>query len=499
MKSSSGIPFSVVAFQGDSETPRYRQLYTFIRDLILNGTLPAGARLPSSRELATELQVSRNTVIAAYELLVDEQFAESAVGRGTVVSETPVRAKPRAAHLAPGDGSPPRESAATPAQPLRMGFALPDGDSFPSPDWHRVLRAAAKKMAPAEVRPPLQGLAQLREQVSAYLGAYRGVRCCADQVLITSGGQQGLYLAATVLRELCGRVYVEEPGYLGARQAFGACGFQLLPLPVDGGGVRFEQVLASPDASAVYLTPSHQFPLGATLSLERRLQILDWAVESDSWILEDDYDAEYRYSGEPITALAGLDVAQRVIYVGTFSKVLSPELRVGYIVVPEKLLEQFRAAKARCDGAGPVLIQSAIAAFIQGGYFQTHLRRTRALYREKRDRFLQVLRGLPVTVTAPPNGMHLTLMLAPGYPDRAVAREMLQRGFEVLALSKHYLSETSASAGTLPQGLVVGFSGARGDDFADFAENLAEVLRAHKKAGPLGRHKIDVERRDLTR
>ncbi|WP_193161888.1 MocR-like pyridoxine biosynthesis transcription factor PdxR [Microbulbifer hainanensis] len=473
MKSVSGIPFSAVVFDSHSETPRYRQLYAFIRDLVLNGTLPAGVRLPSSRELAAELAVSRNTVIAAYEMLVDEQFAESAVGRGTVVRNTAMGAR------AIRNSAAPRVETAVAAEaetPLRMGFALPDAEHFPSPDWLRVLRAAVRQAQPANRRPPLAGDLQLRKLVSAYLGAYRGVRCSAKQVLITSGGQQGLYLAAAVLRQLSAQIYVEDPGYLGARQAFTACGFRLLPLPVDENGIRFADALAAPegDTRAVYLTPSHQFPLGVALSLERRLEILDWAVERNGWIIEDDYDAEYRYRGEPLTALAGLDRAQRVIYVGTFSKVLSPELCVGYAVVPESLLPQFRAAKAYCSGAGAGLVQRAIADFIRGGYFLAHLRHMRELYRDKRDRFLRALqrRSLPVTVSTPPHGMHITLKLENHYCDREVARQMVARGFEALALSKHYLEESSTE-----QGLVVGFTNASDEDFADFADTLGDILQ----------------------
>lgn len=471
MKPTSGIPFSAIVFQGDSDTPRYRQLYAYIRDLILNGSLQAGVQLPSSRELAAEIGVARNTVIAAYELLADEQFVDSAVGRGTVVREIPARALPGLKRAAPA----PQPGNAAVEQPLRLGFALPDAGHFPSPAWEKVLRGALRQAAAAESRPPLAGVRRLRKLVGAYLGAYRGVRCREEQVLITSGGQQGLYLAAMVLRAFSEQVYVEEPGYLGARQAFSACGFQLRPLPVDEQGARFERVLLPPAGGpkVVYLTPSHQFPLGSTLSLERRLEILNWAGEAGGWIIEDDYDAEYRYDGEPLTALAGLDSAQRVIYVGTFSKVLSPELRVGYMVVPEALRERFHAAKRFSDGAGATLMQNAIADFIQGGYFQAHLRQTRTLYRGKRDRLLQLLGQyrLPVSVQMRPHGMHLTLMLDGLGSDVDIARQMVDRGFEVLALSKHYLREEP-----VPQGLMVGFTSGRERDFVDFVENLAEVM-----------------------
>ncbi|MBB3062530.1 PLP-dependent aminotransferase family protein [Microbulbifer rhizosphaerae] len=468
MKPSTGIPFSSIVFDSKDDTPRYRQLYAYIRDMILNGSLTAGVHLPSSRELAAEIGVSRNTVIAAYELLVDEQFAESAVGRGTVVRPVPLLGRSGS----PCEPTTPRDMCSA---PLRMGFALPDTDHFPSPTWQKVLRAVVKRAEPAVARPPVEGIVRLRRLVSAYLGAYRGVRCREEQVLITGGGQQALYLAARVLREISGQIYIEDPGYVGARQAFEACGFELRPLPVDDDGIQPGEILHSPAGGpkAVYLTPSHQFPLGSVLSLERRLQILNWAGECGGWIIEDDYDAEYRYDGEPLTALAGLDDSERVIYVGTFSKVLSPELRLGYLVVPEALLERFRSVKGFCDGASPVLTQNAVADFIQDGYFQAHLRQMRTLYRGKRDLFLQTLREcqVPVTVQTRPHGMHITLKLDGQKRDLDIARQMMARGFEVPALSKHYLRTEQVL-----QGLLVGFTNAREEDCRDFAENLLEIM-----------------------
>lgn len=471
MKPASGIPFSGIVFDRTASTPRYRQLYAHIRDLILEGAMPAGMRLPSSRELAAQLGVARNTVIAAYELLTDEQFVEPAPGRGTVV---------RAVPMLSGDLSPPRATSAasstTPA--MRMCFAMPDAAHFPSRAWMRTMRGAMKQgeTLPAS-RPRVEGDPRLRRLIAAYLGAYRGVRCHEGQVLITSGGQQGLYLAGRVLREFADEMLFEEPGYLGARNAFQACGFRLQPVPVDDSGARLEAELLSSCAGshAVYLTPSHQFPLGATLSLERRLRVLEWAKREGGWIIEDDYDAEYRYDGDPVTALAGLDAAQRVIYVGTFSKVLSPALRVGYVVVPEPLIERFRAFKELGDGAAPALMQAAIADFLQNGYFQAHLRSMRGVYRGKRDRLLQLLEkhGVPVRMLPNPAGMHVVLLLNEGMADSDVARQMAERGFEVPALSRHCLQ-----AGKAEQGLLVGFTSASEADLVDFVANLAEVLES---------------------
>ncbi|HEX7046107.1 MAG TPA: PLP-dependent aminotransferase family protein [Gammaproteobacteria bacterium] len=467
MKEASGIPFSAIVFDDAGDAPRYRQLYAHIRDLILTGSMPAGLRLPSSRELATEIGVSRNTVIAAYELLVDEQFAESITGRGTVVRDIPTLA----GDVVRNAGA----RTATESTPMRMPFAVPDAAHFPVQAWTRVLRNSVKRSHPANERPRIGGDARLRKLICAYLGAYRGLRCREEQVLITTGGQQGLYLAGKVLREFTNDVLIEDPGYLGARNAFLECGFRLHPVPVDDAGacLESEQLSRVAGSHAIYLTPSHQFPMGPTLSLERRMDVLNRAQEQGNWIIEDDYDAEYRYDGKPLTALAGLDVTQRVIYIGTFSKVLSPDLRVGYIVVPDALIDKFRAIKESSDGAAPVLMQTAIADFLQDGYFQAHLRRMREVYRDKRDRLIELLDAheLPITIQPQPAGMHVTLMLDEDCSDVEVSKALAERGFEAPALSRHYLPETIAK-----QGLLVGFTNADNADLQDFAIGLAAIL-----------------------
>lgn len=473
MKVSSGIPFSGVVFDRDANAPRYRQLYAHIRDLILRGALPAGLHLPSSRELAAELGIARNTVIAAYQLLTDEQFVESVPGRGTVV---------RAVPAVNGDFAASGKTSAASSErlPLRMGFAMPDPAHFPSPAWTRTLRNVVKPREAVPTSRLAEGDLRLRGLVCAYLGGYRGVRCHEDQVVITTGGQQALYLAGRVLREFTGDMLIEEPGYRGARVAFQSCGFRLLPVSVDECGARLEAdfLSACEGPRALYLTPSHQFPLGATLSLERRLRALEWARREAGWIIEDDYDAEYRYDGEPLTALAGLDTAQRVIYAGTFSKVLSPELRIGYVVVPEPLIERFRTLKENVDGAPPALMQTAIADFLQNGHFQAHLRHMRGVYRGKRDRLLRLLdeHRVPVSVQPHPAGMHATLLLDDALDDLDVAREMAARGFETPALSRHYLDAERATPG-----LLAGFTSASDADLEDFVVNLDAVLALAKR------------------
>lgn len=468
MKQASGIPFSTIVFDDTADTPRYRQLYSHIRDLIVAGAMPTGLHLPSSRDLATELGVARNTVIAAYGLLVDEQFIESVPGRGTVVRAIPFLHDDVRTGTAASDVLP------RPA-PRRMVFAMPDSARFPTDVWKRILRNAAKHACLSATRPPIAGDARLRRLVCAYLGAYRGVRCREEQVLITTGGQQALYLAGQVLRDFTDAMFIEDPGYFGAHRAYDACGFHLYPVPVDEHGARFDMASVStrPEARAVYLTPSHQFPLGPTLSLDRRMNILNWTRECDGWVIEDDYDTEFRYDGKPLTALAGLDVVQRVIYVGTFSKVLSPELRVGYVVAPEPLAKRFHACKEFCDGAGAMLVQAAIADFIQDGHFQAHLRRMRAVYRNKRDRVLQLLRehDVPVGVQARPAGMHVTLLLEQGCSDIEITQRMAEHGFETLPLSKLYLEESNAR-----HGLLAGFTGASDADIEGFVATLGAVL-----------------------
>jgi len=308
--------------------------------------------------------------------------------------------------------------------------------------------------------------------LAGYLGAFRGIPCRPEQIVITAGGQQALALCGLVLVKHVEAVLLEEPGYLGARLAFHLAGLQLRPVPVDEQGLRPDCLPGNHGPAAIYLTPSHQFPLGFVLSLRRRFELLQRAHLEGLWLIEDDYDAEFRYQGEPLTALAGLDGLQRVIYLGTFSKVMSPELRVGYVVLPEKLIAEFAQVQSLLAGPAPVLVQAAIARFIEQGHFFSHIQRMRSLYAQKRESLLGELArcsGCSLLANSP-TGMHLPLMLGQGFQDGELSQELRRFGFDCPPLSPCYMD------GPKRQGLLLGFTAAKEGDFFDLARKLSEFL-----------------------
>ena len=369
-----------------------RQVYLRIRELILDGTLPRGARLPSTRALAADLGLSRNTVLIAVEQLACEEYVVSRVGDGTYVAaaipedrESPrwpeAAEQSRAAEPSCRLSLRGERIAATPigrdsdeVRPFAVG--LPALDEFPWSIWHRLWMRRSRDLErthlcygdPAGYRP-------LREAIAAYLTAGRGVRCVADQVIVVSSSQQALDMASRVLIDPGDRAWLEEPGYLGARGALVAAGADIVPVPVDESGLQVEiGHERGPDARLISVSPSHQYPLGVTMSLARRLELLDWAAEHGAWILEDDYDSEFRFRGAPLAALQGLDRADRVIYIGTFTKVVFPSLRLAYVVAPRGLVPALVAARSFVDRHSPTLPQVVLADFMTGGHFTAHIR-----------------------------------------------------------------------------------------------------------------------------
>ena len=422
------VTIGTLGLERASSVPLYRQLYDALRDAILSGRLRPGSRLPSTRALADDLGASRNTVLAAFGQLLAEGYLEGRVGAGTTVArtlpETLLRARPevegtkqpgrrprlsrRGAQLLGTRGG--VANAAIAAQPFRPG--LPGLDAFPFDLWTRLV-ARRWRRVPRQLLDygDPAGYAPLREAIAAYLGEARAVRCEASQVIVVTGAQQAVDLAARVLLDPGDTAWVEDPGYQGARGALIAAGIRLAPVPVDAEGLDVRRgARSAPGARLVYVTPSHQYPLGVTMSLNRRLALLEWASASGAWILEDDYDSEYRYAGRPLAALQGLDTAGRVIYAGTFSKVLFPALRLGYLVVPPELVDAFVAARALADRHSPSVTQAALADFIDGGHFARHVRRTRALYAERQAALVHAARrtlGGLLEVAPAEAGMHL--------------------------------------------------------------------------------------------
>ncbi|MDX6750818.1 PLP-dependent aminotransferase family protein [Geminicoccaceae bacterium 1502E] len=488
------VHLASIALDPSGEAPLHRQLYFAIREAILANRLQPGTRLPSSRALAQDLSVSRNTVMAAFEQLHAEGYVEGKVGAGSFVSqqlpEEVLHARAEALTArhrgAPAPGPSRRgrllgELAATAPRSRPRAFApgLPELAAFPFEEWARLL-AKHWREPPGSflIGSDALGWRPLREAIATYLGAARAVRCTAEQVIVVSGAQQALDLTARVLIDQGDRVWIEDPGYPGLSGALIASGAELVPVPVDEEGLSIEAGLKlAPRARMACVSPSHQYPLGITMSLARRLALLEWAREADAFVLEDDYDSEYRYAGRPLAALQGLDADGRVIYVGTMSKVMFPGLRLGYMVVPDHLVDIFAAVRRMTDTHPPMIAQPALAEFIAGGHLAAHIRRMRALYAERQQLFLEVCsNGLAEHLELQPAeaGMHLVGSLRHGLDDRAVSRAARRRGIEAPALSAFYRSVAPRS------GLLLGYTGVGA---AEIRSGVRELQAAIEEVG----------------
>jgi GntR family transcriptional regulator / MocR family aminotransferase len=473
-------------------TPLHYQLYEEIRSAILAGQIGTNARLPSTRALARDLRISRNTVLDAYAQLLAEGYLEGQVGSGTYVSPTlpdavlQLQARTSLPSTTP-ERSPSRRGAllaATPVstsrdtgtlRPFRPG--LPTFETFPFDTWSRLM-ARHWRQPPSELLgyANARGYPPLREVLAEYLVASRGVRCTPEQIIIVAGSQQGLDLATRVLLDIGDTAWIEDPGYMGARGALTSAGAQIVPVPVDHEGLDVATgISACPAARLVYITPSHQFPLGVTMSLPRRLALLEWAHRTGAWILEDDYDSEYRYTGRPLPALQGLDAENRTVYLGTLSKTLFPSLRLGYMVVPPDLVAPFAAAKALVDRHAPSVEQAVLADFIGEGHFARHIRRTRMLYAERQATLVAAaeheLGGL-LEVEPAEAGMHLVGRLPRGIDDLAVSLKANEHGIEAPALSSYGLSAER------PRGLMLGYAAFSQAQIYEGVRQLKRVLQA---------------------
>jgi GntR family transcriptional regulator/MocR family aminotransferase len=456
-----------------SHVPLHRQIYDGVRRAILDGLLRPGQRVPSTRSLAVALDVSRLPVLTAYEQLLHECYLDGRVGSGTFVSATlPDDLIGSLPHRAASRRSLPRPSDQGGLGPFRM--SLPALDQFPHAPWARLVARHAHALTRAQMAyGDPAGLVPLRAAIAEHLRAARAVRCEADQVLIVSGSQAALRLATAVLLGRGDRVAIEEPGYPGARAALGAGGAELVPVPVDGEGISVSS-LRRRTVRAVYVTPSHQYPLGTSMTAPRRLALLDWASRADAWVLEDDYDSEYRYVSRPLGALQGMDAHRRVVYIGTFSKVMFPALRIGYLVVPHALCERFVEARRALDLFSPTLYQLALAEFLREGHFARHLRRMRGVYQRRRDALLAGLArhcGDQLTVHNADAGLHVAVLLAGRLDDREVVRRMAARGLTATPLSSCYAGPSGLS------GLLLGFGGSTERRLADATRVLGEILR----------------------
>jgi GntR family transcriptional regulator/MocR family aminotransferase len=478
----------LVAIDRRSATPLYRQLYDGYREAILDGRVRPGQRLPSTRALAADLRISRLTVLTAFEQLAAEGYFESRVGAGTVVARSlPDELRPPS-HPAPaprsGGGARrlPRGPAVRgrEAEPWLGGWGAfrvsqPAVEHFPVAVWSSLLaRHSRNPLARLLNYGDPMGLYPFREAVATYLRTARAVRCEPENVMVVSGSQQALAITARVLLEPGDHVWMEEPGYRGAREVLSMAGARLQPVTVDEEGLDVAAGVAScPRARAAYVTPSHQYPLGMTMSASRRLQLLDWARRTRAWVIEDDYDSEYRYESLPIAALQGLDRDGRVVYIGTFSKVLFPSLRLGYLVIPPDLLPRFVAVREALDIFPPSLPQVALTDFIGAGEFGRHLRRMRALYAERREKLVETLGeelGAAFGVIGDAAGMHLAVTARRRWPDRIVGQRAARRGLWAMPLSSCYLGPPTR------RGLVLGYGGTTVAEIPSAVRRLRDII-----------------------
>ncbi|WP_299400266.1 PLP-dependent aminotransferase family protein [Pelagibius sp.] len=514
-----------LALERAAPTTLQQQICEQLREIILAGRLPPGARLPSSRALAAELGCSRNTVVTAFDQLLSEGYLEGQAGSGTYVcrvlpeellgvapsaeaatasSEAPGgtagprlagraaaivdlsrrdRDRHRLAQGSAGDTAP--GSAQAPGETLRAFLSGPETNDFPFDVWGRLYARIWRR--PAERLLQLDsaaGMQSLREAIAGYLRAYRGLQCDWHQVIVTTGAQAAIGLATQMLLEPGDAVWIEEPGYVGLRGPLLAAGAELVPVPLDGEGISVTAgTHLAAKARAAIVTPSHHYPLGTTLTLARRLELLEWAREADAWILEDDYDSEYRYAGRPLASLQGLAAgrgeAGRVIYVGTFSKVLFPSIRIGYLVVPEALVEPLTAGQAALGAMPSALVQPVLASFIEDGSFATHVRRMRRLYAARQAALVTAVKTHLddlLTVTPDDAGLHvmagLKAPLAERLGDQGAARVAAAAGIGVVPLANYFHGPATR------QGLMLGYAGVPEEEIDRGARWLGEALRS---------------------
>lgn len=477
-----------------ARTPMFRQLYEAIKQSILTGKISPGMQLPPTRELARHFRISRQTVLNAYSQLMAEGYLSGTVGKGTFVSaDLPIpRGKltsttqvPRMLRPLSARGQcfvgPQAALNIHEGMPKAFRIGMPGLDVFPFDVWAR-LEARRWRRAPRELGYGAPaGYPPLREALATYLRASRGVRCSPEQIVITSGSQQALFLIASLLLNPNDAAWVEEPGYRGINASLHAAEARVCPVPVDQEGICVGLAAARyPDAKLVYVTPSHQLPLGVTMSLQRRLELLAWAREKKVWVVEDDYDSEYRYTGPPLASLQSLDKADCVIYVGTLSKVLFPGLRLGYLVLPPALVEAFEQARAILDRHTAIVPQMVLADFIMEGHFGRHIKRTREVYAERRATLLNEIElRLPGEFQLGPTdaGLHFLATFRRRRNDQAISRAAREKGIELRALSQFYNAPLDdEQSPPRASGLLLGFASVPVSDIRKGVQILRNVL-----------------------
>jgi len=452
----SAKPSQISPLDPTAAEPFYRQIYDRVRGAIANGLLRPGDRIPSARALTKELGLARGTIEAAYSLLAAEGYIQARGQAGTIVTPG---LKPRTAVAAATPSSKPGVAPTSfrPDSVLPFQMGLPALDEFPRKIWARLGARCLRAMQPTDMlHPAVRGMPALRAEIAAYLHLSRGIDCDPAQIFVTSGYHPTIELIAHALLKPGDRVWVENPGYPPTRELLGHMDIAAIPVPVDGEGMVVSRGLkAAPRARAAVVTPGHQAPLSVALSLPRRLELLDWAARQGAWIIEDDYDSEYRYVSRPLPALKSLDREGRVLYAGTFSKVLFPSIRLAYLVVPESQVERFEAINEAFAGGSPALTQAIVTAFIRDGHFARHIQRMRKLYAERREATaagLKSVLGKQLRIDPQPGGMHLILRLQGQKSDRRLVARIREEGLYAEALTAW------TSGGDGPPAVLLGFT-----------------------------------------
>ncbi|WP_422910868.1 PLP-dependent aminotransferase family protein [Pseudomonas sp. MAC6] len=489
ISSAAPLPVDLSGIHLDPQRGLARQLYQALRERILDGRLQSRTRLPASRDLANLLGISRNTVTRAFDQLYAEGYIEGRIGAGTYVAELSavkrlVPAQPLVSTQSPAlellqshHLNPPLSGA-----PRAFRVGVPAFDLFPFETWARLSARFWRKPSPARLGyGDPAGDWQLRELIAAYLRNSRGLHCDPAQIVVTNGAQQAISLCAQLLVTPGARVAVENPGYRAAGHALAIAGAQLCGVAVDGEGLDVPALVQLEDCRLVYVTPSHQYPTGVTLSLARRLQLLEWAEHHNGLIIEDDYDGEYRYSGTPLAPLAALDRQGRVLYVGTFCKIAFPALRLGYLVLPPALAEAFAQRRALDMRHSEIGTQAVMADFIAAGHFQRHIRRMRTAARSRRD---ALLAGWPEHVPgcaplpAVEAGLHLCVRVDSLARERELISAAARVGVEISALSSYWLPGSSTPEDQRA-GLVLGFAAVPEAQINEALAALRQAWNAH--------------------
>jgi GntR family transcriptional regulator/MocR family aminotransferase len=465
----------------------FRQVYLGLRNAILSGTFRANNRLPSTRDLADQLGISRTVVLMAYDQLLAEGFVTGRGGSGTYVtkdlsSNRLVTPKKSIKFRLSNFGSAAADAAASldfrgrrlPSHryDFACGRSESDIETFPFEAWRRILMRRARKAPVGELDyGPAAGSLALREAICSHLRRSRAVVCDASDVIVVNGSQQGLDLIVRVLLERGDRVGIENPSYQGTKEILLAAGVRLLPVPVDRDGLIPAKL--PEDARVCFVTPSHQFPTGAILTLARRLALLDWAKRKNAVIVEDDYDGEFRYEGQPLESLQGLDAEGRIIYVGTFSRTVFPSLRVGYLIVPKSLTAAFTAAKWLNDQHSATLEQQTLAEFITTGAYERHLRRVRRRNTARRSALLESIEkylGDRVEVTGDGAGAHVVFWPRQRVSEESIVAKAASRGVGVYGISRYFLNRPSRI------GIMLGYSRMRENEIREGIRRLSETL-----------------------